>query len=146
MRKAPGKVLAILVVGLLAGCSSHGSSDDPNRDVATQALPLLRFGVDEHGSLTRAKVVAGLRREFAAADTNHDGVLESDEVAAVNEQRWKRDGERASLLMDWNRDSAVDFREFATTDLSLFEQFDADGDGVLTARELTGKRRKLDSH
>ena len=146
MRKAPGSILAILVGGLLAGCSSHGSSegpDDPNRDAAPQAMPLLRFGPDEDGSLTRAKVVAVLKREFAAADSNHDGVLDSDEVNAVNQQRWKRDGEKASVLIDWNRDGVVDFKEFATTDLSLFEQFDANGDGVLTAQEFTGKKRKI---
>ena len=31
---------------------------------------------------------AGLRKDFAAADTNHDGVLEPDEMRAVNEKRW----------------------------------------------------------
>jgi uncharacterized lipoprotein len=146
MRKVPGKVLVILAVGLLAGCSSSGDSsrrsDDPNRDAAPQAMPLLRFGVDEDGSLARAKVVASLKQEFAAADTNRDGVLESDERTAVNEQRWKMDGEKASLLIDWNRDGVVDFKEFATTDLSLFEQFDANGDGILTAQEFTGKPKK----
>ena len=79
MRKALRNALAILAVGLLAGCSSHRESSegpgDPNRDVAPQAMALLRFGVDEDGSLTRAKVVAGLKKEFAAADANHDGVL-----------------------------------------------------------------------
>ena len=135
--------MAILVVGLLAGCSSHGSSegpDDPNRDAAPQAMPLLRFGPDEDGSLTRAKVVAVLKREFAAADSNHDGVLDSDEVRAVNERRWQRDGEKASPLVDWSRDGVLDFKEFAAIDLSLFDQFDANGDGVLTAREFTGKK------
>jgi Ca2+-binding EF-hand superfamily protein len=130
------------MVCLLAGCSSHGPSDDPNRNAAPQALPLLRFGPDEDGSLTRAKVVAVLKAEFAAADTNHDGVLDWDEVRAVNERRWQRDGDKASPLVDWNRDGVVDFKEFATTDLSLFEQFDANGDGVLTAKEFTGKKRK----
>ena len=147
MRKALGNVLAILAVGLLAGCSSpDGSSEgppDPNRNAAPAAVPLLRFGVDEEGALTRAKVVAGLKREFAAVDANHDGVLDSDERNAVNEQRWKRDGEKASLLIDWNRDGVVDFNEFATTDLSLFEQFDANGDGILTAQEFTGKPKKV---
>ena len=150
MRKIPRNILTILVVGLLAGCSSqHDSSEgpgDPNRDAAPQAMALLRFGVDEEGALTRAKVVAGLKREFAAADTNHDGGLTADEVAAVNERRWKRDGEKTSLLIDWNHDGIVDFKEFATTDLSLFEQFDANGDGVLTAQEFTGKTRKPSSH
>jgi Ca2+-binding EF-hand superfamily protein len=148
MRQTPGNALAILVVGLLAGCSSHhASSEGPLRpgDVAPQAVALLRFGVDEDGSLTRAKVVAVLKKEFAAADTNHDGVLEPDEVNAVNDRRWKKDGEKASLLIDWNRDGVVDFKEFATTDLSLFEQFDANGDGVVTAQEFTGKKRNIGS-
>ena len=143
MRTAAGNALAILVIGLLAGCSSHRGPSDPNHDVAPQAMALLRFGVDEDGALTRAKVVAVLKSEFAAADTNHDGVLDSSEVNVVNEQRWKKDREAASLLIDWNRDGVVDFKEFATTDLSLFEQFDANGDGVLTAQEFTGKKRKL---
>ena len=145
MRKAPGNVLAILVVGLLAGCSSQQSPSegprDQNRDVAPQALPLLRFGVEKNGSLSRTKVVAGLKKEFAAADQNHDGVLDRDEVDAVNEKRWKDDGENASILIDWNRDGTVDFTEFATTDLSLFEQYDSNGDGVLSAQEFTGKRK-----
>ena len=45
-------------------------------------------------------------------------------------------------MIDWNRDGVVDFKEFATTDLSLFEQFDFNGDGALTAQEFTGKARK----
>ncbi|MGA7674349.1 MAG: hypothetical protein WCA78_04805 [Rhizomicrobium sp.] len=147
MRRALGNVIAILVVGLLAGCSSQDGSSagpvDPDRDAAPQAVPLLRFGVDQDGSLTRSKLMAGLKKEFDAADTNHDGVLEPDEVNAVNEQRWKKDGEKASLLIDWNRDGVVDFKEFATTDLSLFEQFDANGDGVVTAQEFTGKPKKV---
>jgi hypothetical protein len=143
MRKALRNALAILAAGLLAGCSSQqDTSNDPNRDAAPAAVPLLRFGPDENGSLTRAKVVAGLKREFAAADANRDGGLGSDEMNAVNERRWNKDGEKASLLIDWNRDGVVDFKEFATTDLSLFEQFDANGDGVLTAQEFTGKKRK----
>ena len=145
MRKTLRSALAILAVGLLAGCSSPEGPLDPNRYAVPTAIPLFRFGVDEEGSLARAKVVAVLKREFAAADGNHDGVLDSDERNAVNEQRLKRDGEKASPLVDWNRDGVVDFKEFATTDLSLFEQFDVNGDGVVTAQEFTGKTRKLGS-
>jgi hypothetical protein len=149
MRKTPRNVLTILAAGLLAACSSHpgssGGLDSPGaiHAVDTPAKVLMRFGVEEDGSLTRAKVVAGLKMEFAAADTNRDGVLERDEMNAVNERRWKKDGEAASLLVDWNRDGVVDFSEFATTDLSLFEQYDFNGDGVLTNLELRGIIRKL---
>jgi hypothetical protein len=105
-------------------------------------MPLLRFGVERDGSLSRTKVIAVLKQEFAAADTNHDGVLERDEINTVNDARWKKDGPAASMLIDWNHDGVVDFNEFATTDLSLFDQIDANGDGVVTAGEFEGKKVK----
>ena len=127
----------------MAACSSSGSGDPVVlHDVLPQAVPLLRFGVERDGSLSRAKVIAVLKREFAAADTNRDGVLERDEVNVVNEQRWKNDREATSLLTDWNNDGVVDFNEFATTDLSLFDQIDANGNGVVTAMEFEGKKVK----
>ena len=143
MRKG---VLVFLIMGLLAGCGDDPSALDNYgvpRGMIPQAAPLLRFGVEKDGSLTRSKVLAVLKKEFDAADTNHDGVLRFDELNAVNELRQKRDGIAASLLVDWNHDGVVDFKEFSTMDLSLFEQFDANGDGVVTADEFAGKRRKV---
>ncbi len=88
------------------------------------------------GSLTRAQLEAGLRRDFAKADTNHDGCLDENEVRAVNEQRWKQDESTASPLIDFKHNGCVDFDEFAATPRSLFEQLDRNGDGKLTADEL----------
>jgi Ca2+-binding EF-hand superfamily protein len=84
-------------------------------------------------------VEAGLKADFAAADTNHDGVLELDEVRAVNDKRWSVDASASSPLVDWNHDGVVDFDEFAATARSLFEQMDADGNGVLSPAELRPK-------
>ena len=67
---------------------------------------------------------AGLKADFAAADTNHDGVLELDEVRAVNDKRWSEDASASSPLVDWNHDGVVDFDEFAATARSLFDQMD----------------------
>ena len=106
-RNAGTILMAVVAAGLLAACSSSGSGDPVVlHDVLPQAVPLLRFGVERDGSLSRAKVIAVLKREFAAADTNRDGVLERDEVNVVNEQRWKNDREATSLLTDWNSWSA----------------------------------------
>jgi hypothetical protein len=142
MRKV---VLVILIIGLLAGCGDDPSPLDSYgvpREMIPQAAPLLRFGVEKDGSLSRSKVLAALKREFDAADINHDGVLNFSELNAVNVLRQKRDGIYASLLVDWNHDGVVDFKEFSTMDISLFEQFDTNGDGVVTADEFAGKRRK----
>lgn len=145
MRKVPGALLTMLAACLLAACASNSDEAVVLRNVLPQATPLLRFGVERDGSLSRAKVIAALKQEFAAADTNHDGVLERDEMNAVNDRRWKRDGETASLLIDWNHDGKVDFNEFATTDLSVFDLIDTNADGVVTASEFEGKKVKYGS-
>ncbi len=80
---------------LLAGCglSSHEAPRRPRAQDAPwhPAAAMLLVYVGSDGSLTRAQLEAGLRRDFAAADTNHDGCLDPNEVRAVNEQRWKQD-------------------------------------------------------
>ena len=96
---------------------------------------LLRYA-GKDGRVTRAQLEAGLRRDFDAADLNHDGVLEQDEVRAVNDQRWKEDQSAVSPLQDWNGDGVVDFDEFAGTARALFVDYDADHNGVLTPDEL----------
>ena len=134
--------LAVLSLILLAGCASHRPRPDGDRHEEEWHAPvqmLLRFDANHDGSVTRAEMEAGLRADFAAADTNHDGVLEPDEVWAVNEKRSSEDASAASPLVDWNNDGVVDFDEFAATARSLFDQMDANGDGVLSPAELKPK-------
>ncbi len=134
-------VLAVMAAAaFLAGCAS----DRPRPEAGPQHCDqewhspvdmLLRYA-DKNGDLTRAELEAGLRKGFDAADTNHDGVLEMNEVRAVNQRRWKEDAAATSPLVDWNRDGVVDFNEYAATARSLFDQLDTDGKGVLTAKQL----------
>jgi Ca2+-binding EF-hand superfamily protein len=101
-------------------------------------MMLLRY-VDHNGNVTRAAMEAGLKKDFDAADTNHDGMLEPDEMRAVNEKRWNEDQAATSPLVDWNHKGYVDFDDFAATARSLFDQLDTNGDGVLTPAELKPK-------
>jgi hypothetical protein len=140
--------LAVLSLVLLTGCAGHrpgpegGPGGPGGRHEEEWHAPvqiLLRFDANHDGSVTRAEMEAGLKADFAAADTNHDGVLELDEVRAVNDKRWSEDASAASPLVDWNHDGVVDFDEFAATARSLFDQMDADGNGVLSPGELKPK-------
>lgn len=99
-----------------------------------------RYDSNRDGIVTRAEMEAGLKADFAAADTNHDGRLDEDETRAVNEQRWSEGLSTTSTLVDWNHDGFVDSNEFAGTARSLFAELDRDGDGKLTPKEL-GKAR-----
>ncbi len=132
---------AVLSLLLLAGCASHRPQADDGQGGRHEeewhppVQMLLRYA-DKNGNVTRAAMEAGLRKDFDAADTNHDGVLEPDEVRAVNEKRWAEDQAATSPLVDWKDAGYVDFDDFAATARSLFDQLDVKGKGVLTPDEL----------
>lgn len=131
-------VMGLAVV--LAGCGSDPRPPMQHEEEWHAPIEILRQYAGKDGSLTREQLEAGLRRDFAAADTNHNGVLDPDEVRAVNERRWKDDKSAVSPLQDWNGDGVVDFNEFAATARALFNQMDRDGNGVLTPDELRPAR------
>lgn len=130
--------VVVLCAAVLAACSSERPPRDPDDKPAPFHPPveiLLRYDANHDGVLTRAELEAGLKADFAAADTNHDGRLDEDETRAVNYERWNQNASTASTLVDWNQDGHVDFNEFAGTARSLFVELDKDSNGVLSARE-----------
>jgi Ca2+-binding EF-hand superfamily protein len=138
MKRPVHRALSALAIAIaLAGCAGSPPPQQQHREEEWHAPVqiLLRYA-DKDGRLTREQLEAGLRRDFDAADLNHDGVLEPDEVRAVNEKRWSEDQSAISPLQDWNGDGVVDFNEFAATARNLFQQYDRNGDGVLTPQEL----------
>jgi hypothetical protein len=129
--------LALSLPILLAGCSSgHRPQPRLHAEWHPQRELLLKYDANHDGIVTRAEMEAGLRTDFAAADTNHNGCLEPDEVRAVNEARWKIYGSTASPLIDWTQGGCVTFGGFAATARSLFDEMDRDGDGQLTGEEM----------
>jgi hypothetical protein len=135
-----------LVCLVVAGCGGRPEEPPTHRaeDWHSPVQMLLRY-VGPDGNLTRAQLETGLHQEFAVADVNHSGVLEPDEVRAVNQQRWKEDQSAISPLQDWNGDGVIDFNEFAATARALFNEMDLDHNGVLTPKELRpGRERSKD--
>ena len=94
------------------------------------------FDVNHDKKVSRWELEAGLRQYFRQADTNRDGRLDPDEVAAANQRRIRLDKSNAIPLIDWNQDGYVDFDEFAAGLCSLFEQLDLNGDGEVTEDEF----------
>jgi hypothetical protein len=137
--------IAVLSLPLLSGCGSEPQPKPLSIKRAPQEhVPewrpvnalLLRYDANKDGNVTRAEMEAGLKADFDAADTNHDGVLDKAEVEAVNHSRWDKDASASSPLIDWNNDGVVDLREYSATVHSLFDELDKDGDGVVTREEM----------
>lgn len=142
MRRDWARGLAVAAaLALLAGCTTHSDAPEGgdharcDKEWHPPVEMLLRYA-DTDGKLTRAEMERGLRKDFAAADTNHNGVLEPDEMRAVNEKRWSEDQSATSPLVDWTHKGYVDFGDFAETARALFDQLDAKATGVLTAKQL----------
>jgi hypothetical protein len=104
---------------------------------ASAAL-LLRFDTDKDGAVTKEEMEAGLKRDYAAADTNSDNCIDAAEVRAENSMRLRRDSAQASPLVDWNLDRCVDLREFSNTAHSYFDLADRTKDGRVSQLELRG--------
>jgi Ca2+-binding EF-hand superfamily protein len=137
-------ILGVCFVCLVATGCGGGRPDGPlfgrHEEEWHPPVQMLLKYVGSDGRLTRTQMEAGLRRDFEAADKNHSGVLEPDEMRAVNQQRWDEDKSAISPLQDWNGDGVIDFNEFAAAARALFNELDPDHAGVLSAKELRAAR------
>ncbi len=143
-------VFGVALIGLMAAgltACGGGRKEDPRPRVEEWHAPvtILRHFAGPDGSLTLKQLNEGLRRDFDAADTNHDGVLEPDEMRAVNQERWVEDQSAISPLQDWNGDGVIDFNEFAATARALFNEADPTGKGVIPAEVLRPKKPTPDA-
>ena len=128
---------------LVAACAGPG----PRGGNANRALPpiteteeniklMLSYDENSDGTVTRDELQRGLRRQYDAADLNHDGKIDIREMQAENDRRFRAFGTAASPLIDWNQDGIIDFTEFASTALSVFDEMDKNHDGKLEPSEL----------
>ena len=132
------RVIAVVLLATAAGFGAAYAVQRLPAGLPASAGLLLRYDANHDGIVTREEMEAGLKADFAAADTNGDGCLDAAETRAENQRRLARDGAEASPLVDWNLDGCVDFREFANTAHSYFQLVDKKKDGKVTLQELRG--------
>jgi hypothetical protein len=101
------------------------------------ALAIAGFDADGDGRTSRAEMIAGVARSFAAVDTAHRGALRYLDYADWA-LRWL--GDRNALPspfeLDSDGDDAVSLPELQAGFAAAFDRLDADRDGYLTRAEL----------
>lgn len=141
-RPIAGFACAACLALITAGCAGPRAGGNANRPLPpiseTEENIKLMLSYDENsdGTVTRDELEAGLRRQYAAADLNHDGKIDIREMQAENDRRFRAFGTAASPLIDWNQDGIIDFDEFASTARSVFEEMDKNHDRKLDPAEL----------
>lgn len=141
-------VMAVAAVGL-AACATGGSRSRDTSPIrallSADVMLLVGFDTDHDLTTTQAEVQAGLDREFARADANHDGVLQPIEF-----QNWANlvlGGPQLGpyrLDFDRNVDNAITREEFDHEIQARVRDYDADENGVLMRSEyvrLVGQAR-----
>jgi hypothetical protein len=129
-------LIPALALGLVACGGEHRPQQTPQVPWHPASAKLIKYVTNADGSLTRAQLEAGLRRDFAVADVKKTGCLDADETRAVNAQRWAEDQSTTTPLMDFKGKGCIDFDEFAAAPRSEFDALDRNSDGVLSKQEL----------
>jgi len=94
---------------------------------------------NKDGKLERSEVSKMPEHWFAKADTNSDGVLTREELAAGSqalEARFEGHANERFAKLDANSDGSVDLKEIQTQATAMFDKFDANHDGVVEKSEL----------
>ncbi|MBC7677057.1 MAG: hypothetical protein H7173_13555 [Rhodoferax sp.] len=117
--------------------------------------PMLNFNAidaDKDGKITTAEFDAFRTAEFAKADTNSDGQVSADELAAKHmADMAARAAEMAAKMIersDENADGQLSAEEMANGPRAptLFERADADGDGSITKAEADAMKDEMGRH
>ena len=138
-------ILAATCAALAAGCAT-GSSDRPGHGddhapvralLSVDAMMFAGFDADGDLRVTTAEIEAGITREFARADANHDGSLQPIEFG-----NWSNialgGAQTAPYRLDFDRnvDNLITAEEFHAEILNRAHDYDADEDGVLNRADF----------
>ena len=116
----------LLVIVASTAAIAQGVEDVPDRPIA------------------RAEVIAGIKRQFARLDANHDGVVSHAEFDAFRQRNaaaadsgdpFARVGAHWFEHADADGDGRVTMAEAAARPLELFDTADIDHDGIVSVNE-----------
>jgi EF-hand domain pair/EF hand len=129
MRSLPTAVAGLLVF-LFAGAASA-------QDVGRFEQMFDRLDANHDGVITRAEFQAGRHARFLALDRNHDGYLSEADAPRLAGFALPRAGEMMAAVrrFDLDHDGRVGEAEFVRASMELFDEADANRDGVLTREE-----------
>ncbi|PYE85883.1 calcium-binding protein [Pseudoroseicyclus aestuarii] len=110
-------------------------------------MDMERLDADGDGAVTAAEIDQAMATRFAAADTNGDGALSAEEMAAeaerMRQEALLRQMQRLIGHMDADDDGLLQLAEIearAPSSEALLDRLDRDDDGSLSAEELEPPR------
>jgi Ca2+-binding EF-hand superfamily protein len=130
----------LVILAVIAAMGSGTAALSEGRGAAFDTLD-----ADNNGQVTEAEMRAAQEARFAAADTNGDGVLSEEEIAARSSQRAAERAKRMISRLDSNDDGALSQAELnERRDIGrVFARLDANDDGSISEDEFAEGRKKM---
>ncbi|MGX9357211.1 EF-hand domain-containing protein [Roseobacteraceae bacterium S113] len=136
-----GALIVLMAAGPVLAERGPGGKGGPR-------MSFEQLDADGDGALTKAEIQNAGAARFAAADTNGDGLLSADEMAA---QASKRHADRIGKMMeraDANGDGMLSLEELEAQRGAraerrmerMFDKLDADGDGAISSAEFEARK------
>lgn len=139
------KLFSIFAAGVLAlALSTVAVAQDPQtqpnrqgkRHAGKRAGKLKKMDANQDGQISRDEW-KGQDGGFQKLDRNNDGIINREEAAAGRQQM----GKRQLNKMDTDQNRQITRSEWSG-DPEAFNKFDKNNDGIISGRELKGRRRK----
>jgi Ca2+-binding EF-hand superfamily protein len=108
-----------------------------------------QLDADKDGKVTEAEIEASRTARVTAADSNGDGLMSADELAAMQlaemSERAKARATEMIARMDSDGDGLLSAAEMAAGpgQGKMFDRIDADGDGAITREEADAAAKKM---
>ncbi|WP_027052389.1 EF-hand domain-containing protein [Mesorhizobium erdmanii] len=134
-----------LIAALLMGLTPLGAAQA--QDMPGQRI-LQRIDTNGDGAISKDEMAAARERLFKRLDRNGDGVIDEKEIESARQAIEDRAEVAQARLanrwrrMDANGDGKVSEQEFASS-MPLFDLVDRNGDGKLSADEIATVRKLL---
>jgi Ca2+-binding EF-hand superfamily protein len=156
MRLARTATVAVMGLTLASTAFAAIEKKAPTKSAATKTVAKPK---PTNGDVTRAQMLAQVKKTFDLADTNHDGFMSRAEFAkrmsaVVNReapptkadaQRMLDAANRAFNDVDANHDGKLSLAEASKRPLAAFDMMDTNHDGVLTVAEKAAAHQNAPS-
>lgn len=148
--KFVGGALVVLAVALTAGAAMADRSERMGGPMGPMGgMDFAAMDADKDGKVTQAEIDAFRAGQAAAIDTDGDGLLSVEEIAAMHiRAATTRANDHATRMIerqDSDGDGKLSVAEMSVRPMParMFEMLDADGDGAITEAEVDAAQERM---